>query len=386
MANPREFFLRALSGIETAYDKTNFFVQKKLGTLGPFAILPYYGYGNHETVFIMGRLLEDQGLEKPGKDASTWKNMVTMLHRYESDEIPGARLRLTFQDQEQEIVTDHEGYFEAEFNTNGTLPPDQIWHEVQVELLDKIVEDQGEVKATGEVMVPDDSAQFGVISDVDDTILVSRSTDLIQKGKLTFLNNAKTRMPFEGVASFYQALQGGSDGKRFNPIFYVSSSPWNLYDLLARFCEVNDIPKGPLLLRDMGISKEKFIKSGHMDYKVEKVENIFKMYPDLPFILIGDSGQKDAEIYRRVVNDYPDKVLAVYIRDVSPNRKSKRDEEVQQIAQTIKNHGVDMLLCQDTEEAAHHAIQKGFIPSSAMQKVTQGKQEDEARRAEEEER
>ncbi|MEQ9438647.1 MAG: DUF2183 domain-containing protein [Cyclobacteriaceae bacterium] len=376
MPNPKDFFLRALSGIETAFDKTNFFVQKKLGTLGPLAILPYYGYGNHEMVLIMGRLLEDQGLEKPGKDASYWKNMVTMLHRYESDEIPGARLRVSFQGQEQEIVTDHEGYFEAQFNNTQALPEGEVWQPVQFELLDTLVEDQPEVKAIGEVMVPGDDAQFGVISDVDDTILVSRSTNLLQKGKLTFLNNAKTRMPFEGVSAFYQALQGGSDGARFNPIFYVSSSPWNLYDLLVGFCEVNDIPKGPFLLRDMGISKEKFIKSGHIDYKVEKVERIFKMYPDLPFILIGDSGQKDAEIYQRVVNDYPDKVLAIYIRDVSPDEESRRDEDVHHIAQTIKSHGVDMLLCQDTEEATHHAIQKGFIASRAMSKVTQGAQAD----------
>jgi phosphatidate phosphatase APP1 len=379
MSSSKDFLLNALSGVEDKFDKARFLLKRNLGALGPFAILPYYGYGNHETVHIMGRLLEDEGLDQPEEDDPVWKNLYTMFKRYESDEITNARLRASFQGQTKEITKDSEGYFEVVFNTNEKLPENQIWHSIDFELLDQIIEDQGEVKSTGEVMVPGERAQFGVISDVDDTILVSKSSDLIQKGKLTFLKNAKTRMPFEGVAAFYRALQKGSDGNRFNPIFYVSSSPWNLYDLLVRFCENNDIPKGPFLLRDMGLTKDKFIKSGHMNHKVEKVERIFRMYPDLSFILVGDSGQKDAEIYQKVVNDYPDKVLAIYIRDVSPEEKTGRDGKVKKIAQTVKIHGIDMLLCQDTEDAAHHAIQKGYIPGDALSKVVQGRDEDHQR-------
>lgn len=379
MANPKDFLLSVLSEVEDSIDKAKFVMKKRVGALGPFVIQAYHGYGNHEALFIQGRLLEDEGLRQPEKDDSVWKNLNTMFNRYESDEIPYARLRATFQNQTNEIKTDEEGYFQVEFNTNEKLPANQVWHQVQFELIDQITEDQGEVKITGEVMVPDDSAHFGVISDVDDTILVSKSTDLIQKGKLTFLQNAKTRMPFEGVSAFYQALQRGNDGQRFNPIFYVSSSPWNLYDLLDHFCEVNEIPKGPFLLRDLGITKNKFIKSGHLSHKIEKVERIFRMYPDLPFILIGDSGQKDAEIYQKIVSDYPDKVLAIYIRDVSPNEDTERDGKVNEIAQTIRSHGVDMMLCQDTEEAAHHAIQQGFIPNSALESVVKGKEDDQNR-------
>lgn len=80
-------------------------------------------------------------------------------------------------------------------------------------------------------------------------------------------------LPFKGVSAFYQALQKGKEGTANNPIFYVSSSPWNLYDLLLHFCEVHDIPKGPFLLRDLGVSTGKFIKTRHIDYKVKKIEN-----------------------------------------------------------------------------------------------------------------
>ncbi|MGB3587663.1 MAG: hypothetical protein WBA23_14035, partial [Tunicatimonas sp.] len=190
MANPKDFLLSVLSDVEDTLDQAKFMVKKKVGALGPFVIQTYYGYGNHEVLYIKGRLLEDEGLDRPEEDDPAWKNLVTMLHRYESDEIPHARLRATFQEQTQEISTDGEGYFQVEFTTNKQLPDDLIWREVQFELIDQIVEDQGAVKATGEVMVPGDAAHFGVISDVDDTILISKSTDLWQKGKLTFLQNA----------------------------------------------------------------------------------------------------------------------------------------------------------------------------------------------------
>ena len=365
------------SGIETAFDKTSFLVKKKMGWLGPFAILPYHGMGNHERVHITGRLLEEAALSAPEEDDSAWVNLYSMASRYESNEIPYTRIKITFLGQEKIVKTDSEGFFSVNFSVTKALP-NQVWHQAQFELVDQLTDDQEAIKAVGEIMIPSKTAQFGVISDVDDTILISRSNDLSRKAKLTFLHNAKTRMPFEGVAAFYQALQEGyddqcHDGGRHNPIFYVSSSPWNLYDLLTHFCEVNDIPKGPFLLRDMGLDEDKFIKSGHMDHKMEQVEQIFQMYPDLPFILIGDSGQKDAEIYEKVAQHYPDQVAAIYIRDVTPEA---RDQEVRRIAERLREQGIAMHLCQTTQEAACHAAEKGFIRSKALKAVGKAQRED----------
>ena len=362
----KDFILKAVSGIETAFDKTFFIIKKKINRIGPLVILPYDGFGNHKTIYITGRLLEDEGLAHPQEGASIWTNMVTMLKRFESDEIPHARIQAVFQNQQQVVTTDSEGYFQVEFSVKDTLPSNQVWHLVHFTLLDQIVKGQQEVKATGRVLIPPRTRQFGVISDVDDTIIVSRATDLTQKLKLMFLQNAKSRMPFEGVATFYRALQEGNDGQHYNPIFYISSSSWNLYDLLTHFCEVNEIPKGPFLLRDMGIDKTTFIKSGHSEHKAEKVKRIFHMYPHLPFILIGDSGQKDAEIYEQVARQYPDQVLAIYIRDVA---EDKGDKKVRKIAQQLQSHDIEMLLCQDTHEAARHAVQRGFIQEKTLHAI-----------------
>ena len=124
-------------------------------------------------------------------------------------------------------------------------------------------------------------------------------------GNVVF-NNARTRLPFAGVSAFYKSLQLGRNGKRNNPFFYVSSSPWNMYDLLHDFLDINEIPQGPILLRDFGLEKDKLFRSDHMGHKYKEIENILLTYPELNFVLIGDSGQEDANIYREVVKNYPD--------------------------------------------------------------------------------
>jgi phosphatidate phosphatase APP1 len=181
-------------------------------------------------------------------------------------------------------------------------------------------------------------------------------------------------LPFEGVAAFYRALHRGLEGRPRNPVFYVSSSPWNLYDLLVDFLTLKGLPKGPLLLRDLGLDRQKFIKSGHGTHKIAQVDRLFEMYPDLPFILIGDSGQHDPEIYKQVVERDPDRVLAIYIRDVSTPRRAR---EVQALATDVEAAGVPMQLVPDTEAAAEHAVAKEFIPESALPRVHRAKVSDE---------
>jgi phosphatidate phosphatase APP1 len=191
--------------------------------------------------------------------------------------------------------------------------------------------------------------------------------------KTTFLRNAHTRFPFEGVAGLYRALQRGPTGSDHNPIFYVSSSPWNLYDLLAEFLDIQGIPQGPLFLRDFGIERRKFIAIPSAVHKGRQIERILAAYPHMRFILIGDSGQEDPEIYRDVVKRHGDRVLAIYIRDVS---SMMRDARVNAIAEEVRKLGVDMVLVRDSEGAAEHALQRGFIEPHAIVDVRAEKAKD----------
>ncbi|WKN43059.1 App1 family protein [Tunicatimonas pelagia] len=370
--------LKFLSKADDILDQKKFAFKKRFNLIDPVAIQPYRGFGNSEQITISGRVLEDEGIGESLKTDTKWRNMVSMYKRFNSDEIPFARLRATFQGQEQEVQSDGEGYFHLNFPVDSTkLAPNELWHPVQLELMDQIVEKQPEkVKATGEVLIPDAKTEFGVISDVDDTILISEVNQLFRVIKLSLTENALTRSPFEGAAAFYRALARGQSGNRHNPFFYVSSSPWNLYDVLADFFEVNRIPKGPIMLRDIGIDPRKFIKESHHEHKPVKIRSVLDTYPQLKFILIGDSGQHDPEIYKQVVKEYPGRISAIYIRDVT---KTGRDTEIDIITEELTNHGVEMLRCADTAAAARHAVEKDFIPTSVLTNIKQEKEKDHSR-------
>ncbi len=341
--------------------------------MGKIIIFPYRGYGNDKEVSVMGRVMEHSKLAKPNVYDSNWTNLKAMVRRYMSREIPYVRLKAYFQGEEKLIKADDEGYFHLQMPYQHTLPADQLWHEVKFELLDQLLPGPLETFGVGEVMVPDIKSHFGIISDIDDTVLISNTTNRIAIIRMAMLNNATTRLPFHGVSAFYHALQKGVDGKRHNPIFYVSSSPWNMYDLLADFFALNDIPKGPILLRDIGISETQFIKEKHASHKLDKIRKIMSFYPDLRFILIGDSGQHDPEIYQSVVYEYPGRVLAVYIRDVSD---PVRHEQVRRIAEALVSKGVELIIKKKTSDAALHAEQAKFIQPGSNAKINQEEKKD----------
>jgi phosphatidate phosphatase APP1 len=221
-------------------------------------------------------------------------------------------------------------------------------------------------------MIPPPGAQCGIISDIDDTVVHTDAAHLLKMARIVFLNNSRTRLPFEGVAAFYQALQKGTQGA-MNPLFYVTSSSWNIYDLLVDFFQVRGLPMGPLMMVDLGLTDEYMITPSHHQHKVSQIHTIMDTYPNLPFILIGDSGQRDPEVYLQVVTDYPGRIPAVYIRDVAGDQ---RDEQIHDYIQTAAAAGTEMLLVKDTAAASLHATQKGFILPETLPDISQDRHQD----------
>lgn len=353
-----------------------FQIKKATGLLGKPIIQPYYGYGTRHKVFVHGRVVENNVLAKPLDKYKIWDNMIALYKRYVSDYIPNARVSISLNGQRQLVCSDSSGYFDATFPLNSEMEANEFWVKAEFRLLDKILKRQKkEVSATARALISDSNSQYGIISDVDDTILVSRATKFIRKVRLLLLKNAHTRLPFEGVAAFYHALQKGSNGEHFNPIFYVSSSSWKLYDLLVDFCRVKGIPRGPFFLRTSRLDQYKFLSSLHRDHKLRQIEKIMSMYPDLKFILIGDSGQKDPEIYTQVAKDFPRRVEVIFIRDVT---KKKRDIEIKRISEeTLEASGVELVYIESSSEAAKYALSKGYITRECVKDIIREKVEDE---------
>lgn len=344
---------------ETAFDTLVARLREKTGRTEPIVIQPYRGFGDLDEVRVSGRVLEDPGIPEASERDTVWQNVVAMYRRFESDEVPGAEVELSVGSSMKRLRTDEEGYFEALIPLPDGLTPRDGWIEVDARLTEGEKPSDTVIRAR----VPGDDAAFGVISDIDDTILPSGATRLTTLARKTFLHNARTRLPFDGAAAFYRALAQGpnGDGPPVNPFFYVSSSPWNLYDFLEDFFDLNGVPEGPILLRDLGVDAEKFIKEGH-SHKLDKIERVLGAFPDLPFVLIGDSGQEDPELYLESVKRHPRRIRAIYIRDVSDR---PRDEEVQRLARAAEAHGVDFRRVEDSAEAARHAARVGLIAASA---------------------
>ena len=347
--------------VEERFDQFRFSFKRRFGLLDPFEILPYRGHGTSQELFLKGRVLEETGITRSGRDDTIWRNVRNMVRRFASDEVAGARVLATFGELRAETVTDEEGFFEVRFRLDEPLDGSSRWHPVDLELLSPISPGGGEVRSKGHVLVPHGAA-FGVISDLDDTVVRSSATNLLKMAWIVVRNNAHTRLPFEGVGAFYEALRRGEGGDAFNPIFYVSSSPWNIYDLLEDFLNVHGIPPGPLFLKDWSPT----VLGKHQDYKLGVIRTLLRTYAGLPFVLLGDSGEEDPEIYLQVIREHPGRIKTAYIRDVSPD---KRDAEVQAIASEARRLGTEMVTVPETGAAAEHAVSVGLISRDSLARV-----------------
>jgi phosphatidate phosphatase APP1 len=312
--------LHIAADIERNFDELATEFRKRMNADDLLQIVTYRTYGTSTRLYIKGRVLKDKGILKPTDKDTMLKNLISMYKRFTTDEVPSAKLKVKFRGHEHFALTDDEGYFVLELTSKG-LEQDDLWHTIDVELVDAPYSFSKNIRSAANILIPPHDAEYGIISDIDDTIVKTSATDLLAMARITFLNNALSRLPFAGVAEFYNSLQLGRNGKRNNPFFYVSSSPWNLYDLLIDFLDLNNIPEGPLLLRDYGLD-DKPEDDNHSSHKIKEITNILLTYPDLKFILIGDSGQEDPKIYSEIVGLFPDRILAIYIRDVQlPERE-----------------------------------------------------------------
>lgn len=332
-------------------------------------VVPYLGFGNAGKLWVKGRVLDEYIFREQTLEDSRWSNLMALYQRLESDEVAGARIVAHFQGQSIDTVTDSGGYFSFDIAPLAPLPGG--WHTVELELPDSRGRDGDPVRAAAQVLVPAPGARFGIISDIDDTVLWTNVTNKLNMALMLARSNAHTRKPFKGVAAFYRALHQGAGGSEGNPVFYVSSSPWHLFGPLVEFLRIQNIPLGPLLLRELGM-REVFKLTSHGNHKLGKIELILRFYPDMQFVLIGDSGEQDPEIYAEVVRRYPASVRVIYIRNVNPD--PSRIEALDKLIEQVSATGTQLILAPDSVFAASHAAAEGLIHVDQLASVRSDKQ------------
>lgn len=310
-----------------------------------FRIESYGGHGSAAGVVVRGRVLDDPPIADAVEGEGARAAFSRTVRRFLTDELPGVPLRVTVGDASAVTSTDHDGYFKVRLSPDpaSLVSP---WTRGSVEL-DGGYRGLREPHTTAvEVRVPAPGAAYGVISDVDDTILVTGVQRVFQMVRQTLTGSSLTRRDFPGAAALYREL--AADGR---PVFYVSSSPWNLHDFLTAFLRHRRFPLGPVLLRDL------LGTAAGREQKHTRIDEVLALHPDLRFVLIGDSGERDPEIYADTVRDHPGRIVAVAIREV---RLDPGDGRVEAVSDGW-DHDVPFVLAADSDAIRHHLAGLGLV-------------------------
>jgi phosphatidate phosphatase APP1 len=327
-----------------------------------FRIVAHLGHAGPGRAVVRARVLDNADPAAAVRGEGAGAALRRSLARFLTRELPGVPLRIRVGEATVDVASDAEGYVDVRLDS-GLPPSAGPWADAVVELAAPYRGVEGPHSATVPVRVPGPRAMFGVISDIDDTIVHTGAQRALAMTVRTFTGSELTRTAMEGAPELYRALARGSSGSDDNPVFYVSSSPWNLHGFLAAFLEHRDFPLGPLLLRDLLGTGE---ARTHATGKLAGIKEILEVHPDLRFVLLGDSGQHDPEIYAEAVRRYPGRILAVYIREV---RLDPLDGRVETVRESW-DETVPFVLAADSAAIARHAAELGLIGADAAATVT----------------
>jgi phosphatidate phosphatase APP1 len=330
---------------------------------GRLTLMPYPGYANDTRLILRGRVIRERKTTLLEPHTSGWRNFVALVRLMNSAEVPGATVCAHFRSRDHQAVTDREGYFAFNIALDRRL---ERAVEIDLRLVAPSAADGQPIVARAAICVPPVSARFGVISDIDDTIVWTHVGNRRRMLWTLAWSNAATRKPLAGVAALYRALHDGVAGDEGNPIFYVSSGPWNLYPPLVDFLHINGVPRGPVFMKDWGRHTLSEWRD-HGTHKLASIREIMTAFAHLPFILVGDSGEHDPEIYREVVREFPGRIAAIYIRSASAG--AARYAEIGRIADEVRAAGSNLLLVTDSETAAIHEARAGRINRDRLENV-----------------
>ncbi|MGB3222945.1 MAG: phosphatase domain-containing protein [Desulforhopalus sp.] len=286
-------------------------LKKISGLLQPFTILAFRSYCCDDTVVVCGRVIENLEINSPQKEDLWWRNLRNMIRIFLRARAEKASLTATVNGQSIAITTDEIGYFRQEVFLRKKMG-EPGW--INVDFVLEPVKGYTEIRnQSGKFLSIPSSApsSTGIISDIDDTIVESYATDLLMSAKMTFVNNSTTRIAIPGMAELYSYIARSTP--LLTPVFYITSSSWSLYNLMSDFLELQEFPVGPLLMQKTGMTNNKLIRKGH-SHKTHKIDTVLKITKNLQYILFGDSGQADREIYFDIASRYPGRIAAVCIR------------------------------------------------------------------------
>lgn len=316
----------------------------------------YHGFGNDKLITVFGHVFRFSPIPRKHYSKNFLTNTFALIRLFMVKPYRRAYLKIQWNNSWTYTQTGNDGFFRFELTLDTPLQPG--WHEVNIFLLGRKTDNASIAAGKGSVYIPSNN-QYAFISDIDDTFLISHSSNLWKRLFVLLTENAHSRKPFEGVVRHYQLLsKAGIEGKETNPFFYVSSSEWNLYDYIRDFAIKQELPKGVYLLNQLKQFSELW-KTGQNNHstKFMRIVRILEAFPNQKFILLGDDTQEDPTIYASIVSHFPNKILVVYLRKVRKKTKASVLPAIEQ----MKAAGVICCYFNHSSEAISHSISIGLI-------------------------
>ncbi len=315
----------------------------------------YNGFGNARHFSINGHALSLGPIGRKRYRNHILLNMLSLVRMFMVKPIKNATVQMEWDGKVYETHSEKDGFYKFEWeNEKGLLPGT---YSVNVFLLHPLSGNRV-ATATANIVVPNIN-QYTMISDIDDTFLISYSSHLFKKLYVLFTKNALSRRPFEGVVEHYQLLQhAATNPENPNPFFYVSSSEWNLYQYIQDFSKKYHLPKGTYLLNQIKTISQLFNTGGNNHQgKFFRIVRIMEAFPTQQYILLGDDSQQDPYIYASVVKYFKDKIFCVYIRSVSKEKKP----EVEKVLADLKKQDVHVCYFKHSVDAKMHSEGIGLV-------------------------
>ena len=314
----------------------------------------YRGYANEQELIVMGHVFKPTLRREYDYQKNGIGNASAIISLFRVKTHANADVFLQHGDIEIHTKTLSDGYFKFCIPIGPNVGHGWIDYQVSIHHKNKII-------TAKESFIRPKTENLGIISDIDDTFLVSYTSNPLKKIYFLLFRNVNDRKIFEDVVPHYRALSlsGRKSEDEQNAFFYISSSEWNLYRFIIKFTEIHNLPKAVLLLKDIKNSLTDFFFSarGNHNHKFDKIKHILEFYPNLKYVLIGDDSQEDPILYEAICKIFPITVKAVYIRKTTSGNKQK----VVDVLENLKSLNVAVCYFHHSSEAIEHSRSIGLI-------------------------
>lgn len=259
-------------------------------------LVAFTGYGSEGWARVLARVLL-----APPATKSYELRLGRGWRRFFSATAAGVPVTIEVGGRVHEVTSVRGGYIDAVLAAD--LPAG--WQEARLRA--------GTAAATAQLRIVGPDPGLGIVSDIDDTVMVTALPRPLLAAWNTFVRHETTRRPVTGMSTMYSEVARHHADV---PVFYLSTGAWNVAPTLELFLERHGYPPGPLLMTDWGPTADAWFRSGR-EHKRTELRRLLEELPQLRWLLVGDDGQHDPEIYAEAAEESPDQIRAVAIRELS---------------------------------------------------------------------